>query len=112
MHVLIVGASGFIGRHLAARLVAGGVRVTAAGRAPDRLQRFLPDAAAMRCDLTADDADDWRERLVGVANSMSARSTASPSLRAGPSATRPSILAACSRQSRGCGIWPASAWTN
>lgn len=66
MHVLIVGASGFIGRHLAARLVAEGVRVTAAGRAPDRLQSFLPGAAAMRCDLTADNADDWRERLVGV----------------------------------------------
>ncbi len=66
MHVLIVGASGFIGRHLAARLVAEGVSVTAAGRAPNRLRRRLPGANAIRCDLTADRAEDWRERLASV----------------------------------------------
>lgn len=66
MHVLIVGASGFIGRHLAARLVAEGVRVTAAGRAPDRLGRRLPGAAAIRCDLATNGLEDWRERLAGV----------------------------------------------
>lgn len=66
MHVLIVGASGFIGRHLAARLVTEGVRVTAAGRVPDRLRSRLPGAAAIRCDLATDRAEDWRERLVGV----------------------------------------------
>lgn len=66
MHVLIVGASGFIGRHLAARLVTEGVRVTAAGRSPDRLRRRLPGAAAIRCDLAADNADDWCDRLAGV----------------------------------------------
>lgn len=66
MHVVIVGASGFIGRHLAARLVAEGVRVSAAGRAPDRLARRLPGAAAIRCDLAIDREEDWRERLDGV----------------------------------------------
>ncbi|GAA4222180.1 SDR family oxidoreductase [Sphingomonas endophytica] len=66
MHVLIVGASGFIGRHLAARRVAEGVSVTAAGRAPNRLSWRLPGAKAIRCDLTADRAEDWRERLAGV----------------------------------------------
>ena len=66
MHVLIVGAGGFIGRHLAARLVAEGVRVTAAGRSPDRLRRRLPGAGAIRCDLATDRAADWRERLAGV----------------------------------------------
>lgn len=66
MHVLIVGAGGFIGRHLAARLVAEGVRVTAAGRSPDRLRRRLPGAGAIRCDLAADSAADWCERLTGV----------------------------------------------
>jgi len=66
MHVLIVGASGFIGRHLAARLVAEGVSVTAAGRAPDRLRRCLPGAAAIRCDLATDGLEDWRGRLAGV----------------------------------------------
>lgn len=66
MYVLIVGAGGFIGRHLAARLVAEGVRVTAAGRSPDRLRRRLPGAGAIRCDLATDRAADWRERLAGV----------------------------------------------
>ena len=66
MHVLIVGASGFIGRHLAARLVAEGVRVTAAGRAPDRLRRRLPGAAVIRCDLATDRMEKWCGRLVGV----------------------------------------------
>lgn len=66
MHVLIVGASGFIGQHLAARLVAEGVCVTAAGRARDRLRRCLPGAAAIRCDLANDGLEDWRERLAGV----------------------------------------------
>ena len=66
MRVLIVGASGFIGRHLAARLVAEGVSVTAAARAPKRLRRRLPGTKAIRCDLAADGAEDWCERLAGV----------------------------------------------
>ena len=66
MHVLIIGAGGFIGRHLAGRLVAEGVRVTAAGRAPRRLERLIPGAAALRCDLARDDLEDWRGRLAGV----------------------------------------------
>lgn len=66
MHVVILGASGFIGRHLAARLVAEGVCVTAAGRAPDCLRRRLPGAAAIRCDLATDRVEEWRGRLAGV----------------------------------------------
>lgn len=66
MHVLIVGASGFIGRHLAGRLMAEGVRVTAAGRAPGRLTRCLPGVVAIHCDLATDGLEDWRERLAGV----------------------------------------------
>ncbi len=66
MHVLIVGAGGFVGRHLAGRLVAEGVRVTAAGRAPRRLEQLIPAAAALRCDLARDDPEDWRGRLAGV----------------------------------------------
>ncbi len=66
MHVLIVGASGFIGRQPRRPAVAEGVRVTAAGRAPDYLRRRLPGAAAIRCDLATDGLDDWRERLAGV----------------------------------------------
>lgn len=66
MHVLIIGAGGFIGRHLTGRLVAEGVRVTAAGRAPERLERLIPGVAALRCDLSQDDIGDWRRRLIGV----------------------------------------------
>lgn len=66
MHVLVVGAGGFIGRHLAGRLVAEGVRVTAAGRSPARLARLIPGAAALRCDLARDGVEDWRGRLDGV----------------------------------------------
>ncbi|MEP9402764.1 SDR family oxidoreductase [Sphingomonas sp. VNH70] len=66
MRVLIVGASGFIGRHLAARLVAEGACVTATGRASVRLRRRLPGAVAIRCDLATDGLEDWRERLAGV----------------------------------------------
>ena len=66
MNVLIVGAGGFIGRHLVGRLVAEGVPVTAAGRSPARLARLVPGAAALRCDLGRDDVDDWRGRLAGV----------------------------------------------
>lgn len=66
MHVLIVGAGGFIGRHLAGRLVVEGVHVSAAGRTPIRLARTLPGAAAIRCDFATDSIDDWRERLSGV----------------------------------------------
>lgn len=66
MHVLIVGAGGFIGRQLAGRLVAEGVRVTATGRSPARLVRRIPGAAALCCDLSRDTVADWRDRLAGV----------------------------------------------
>lgn len=66
MHVLILGAGGFIGRHLAGQLMAKGVRVTAAGRDATRLERLLPGAAPMTCDLTSDGAEVWRARLANV----------------------------------------------
>jgi uncharacterized protein YbjT (DUF2867 family) len=66
MTSLIVGAGGFIGRHVAGRLIAQGRPVIAAGRDPARLARLLPGARSIACDLTRDDADRWAERLVGV----------------------------------------------
>ncbi len=66
MHVLVIGAGGFVGRLLVGRLAAEGVRVTAAGRAPARLARTLPGVATIRCDLARDAADDWLPRLRGV----------------------------------------------
>lgn len=66
MHVLIVGAGGFIGRHVAGRLLAAGARVTLAARAPGRLARSFPMAETLVCDLTHDTAADWMPRLAGI----------------------------------------------
>jgi nucleoside-diphosphate-sugar epimerase len=66
MHVLIVGASGFVGQHLAGRLAADGLRVTVAGRDTSKLGRLLPGLAAIGCDLARDSVVDWLHRLAGV----------------------------------------------
>ncbi|MFC0685045.1 SDR family oxidoreductase [Novosphingobium clariflavum] len=66
MHVLIVGAGGFIGRHVAARLLAAGARVTLAARAPERLARSFPMAETLVCDLAHDTVADWAPRLAGI----------------------------------------------
>lgn len=64
--VLVVGAGGFIGRHVVARLLAAGVSVTVCGRDAGRLRRQHPGAAALACDLARDSEDDWRGRLAGI----------------------------------------------
>lgn len=66
MHVLVIGAGGFVGRHLVGRLVANGVHVTAAGRDPGRLAQALCGVSTVRCDLAQDSADDWLPRLRGM----------------------------------------------
>jgi uncharacterized protein YbjT (DUF2867 family) len=66
MHVLIIGASGFIGRHITGRLLADGFGVTLAGRHPAGLARYWPQAATLACDLTRDDAGVWEPRLAGI----------------------------------------------
>lgn len=66
MRVLIVGAGGFVGRHLAGRLAADGVEVVAAGRDSARLRRLLPGFAVTGCDLARDGAADWLPRLAGI----------------------------------------------
>ncbi len=66
MHVLIVGAGGFVGRHLAGRLHAAGVRITAAARNVSRTKRLLPNMRVIRCDLVQDTEADWLPRLAGI----------------------------------------------
>lgn len=66
MHVLVIGAGGFVGRHLVGRLAVAGVRVTAAGRDPAQLARLLPGVAAISGDLARDSVSDWTPRLGGV----------------------------------------------
>ncbi len=62
MHVLVTGASGFIGRHLVAALLAGGHRVSAAQRSapPAGVQHVLSDFAR---DI---EPAVWVPRLQGV----------------------------------------------
>lgn len=66
MRVLIIGAGGFVGRHLLARLADGDDTVIAAGRNPTRLRRLFPDIPVMQCDLARDMPADWHPRLAGI----------------------------------------------
>ncbi len=66
MRVLIVGAGGFIGRHIAVEAARAGHDVIACGRDPARLRLMFPAWSAVRCDLVRDTVEDWRERLKGV----------------------------------------------
>ncbi|MQP64997.1 NAD(P)H-binding protein [Niveispirillum sp. SYP-B3756] len=66
MRILIIGAGGFVGRHLLARLMEGEDTVIVAGRNPARLQRRFPETATMSCDLAHDRAADWQARLHGI----------------------------------------------
>ncbi|WP_207484147.1 NAD(P)H-binding protein [Arenibaculum pallidiluteum] len=66
MRVLIVGASGFVGRHLVGRLTGDGIDVVVAGRSRERLQQMFPGLAVQPCDLGRDTAQDWQSRLSGI----------------------------------------------
>ena len=66
MRVVVVGAGGFVGRHLVARLLAEGHAVTCAGRGMAALRRQFPDCEVMGADLAGDGAEAWRWRLAGV----------------------------------------------
>lgn len=66
MRILIVGAGGFVGRHLLARLMEGDDTVIAAGRNSDPLRRLFAHTTTMECDLARDRASDWHPRLVGI----------------------------------------------
>jgi nucleoside-diphosphate-sugar epimerase len=66
MRILLTGATGFIGRHLAAELVARGHTVV--GCARDRYTAFkrYPNVGWMRADFATDqDVHDWLPRLAG-----------------------------------------------
>lgn len=71
LRVLVLGGSGFIGRHAVAALLAQGAGVEVGSRHPDRLDRRLPEAARacprrrVRFEQLLD-ADGWRPVLEGV----------------------------------------------
>ncbi|MGH6943249.1 MAG: complex I NDUFA9 subunit family protein, partial [Geminicoccaceae bacterium] len=67
MRVLLTGASGFIGRHLCAGLLAAGHEVIGAVRDPAALRRRFPEISTVRADLNRDLRPEiWHPRLAGV----------------------------------------------
>lgn len=66
MNILILGATGFIGSVVAARLVADGHAVTGLGRNPARARLKQPEIDWRRADLSRmTKADDWDDILKG-----------------------------------------------
>lgn len=66
MNILILGATGFIGSHIAARLAAEGHHVTGLGRDTARLAARMPQIAWIRADLAnLLTAEHWQPLLKG-----------------------------------------------
>ncbi len=59
MHILITGATGFIGSHLAAELNRLGHTITAAGRRAEVARRRASDFNWLACDFRHDSAAGW-----------------------------------------------------
>jgi uncharacterized protein YbjT (DUF2867 family) len=67
VHVLVLGATGFIGRHVVGRLLAAGHQVTAAARDVDQVRRRFPAAIPVAVDLNhMTTPDSWRPLLAGA----------------------------------------------
>jgi uncharacterized protein YbjT (DUF2867 family) len=66
VNILVVGAAGFIGRHLARRLVESGHHVTPSGTDPARLRRLFPGLRCIAGEYGRDSAEVWLSRLAGV----------------------------------------------
>lgn len=67
MRILVLGAAGFIGRHIVARLLADGHEVVGTARAVRGLERALPGARFVEIDLAkAVEPTDWAKHLSGI----------------------------------------------
>ena len=66
MRVLVAGAGGFVGQHIAAEAARAGHEIIACGRDTERLRLEFPAWPVVRCDYTRDTVEDWRHRLQGV----------------------------------------------
>jgi uncharacterized protein YbjT (DUF2867 family) len=67
MRVLVLGAGGFIGRHVFAALIDAGYEPVGAVRRTADFARMFPDHSSVACDMTKDVTPDvWQSRLQGV----------------------------------------------
>ncbi|WP_119392238.1 SDR family oxidoreductase [Taklimakanibacter lacteus] len=67
MRILVLGAGGFIGRHIVSELLAGGHMPVGAVRRPDNFASVFPGVEAVACDLARDvSAADWLKRLKDI----------------------------------------------
>lgn len=67
MHVLVTGATGFVGRHVCARLLSKGHRVTAAARNTASALRRFPGIVAVRIDMMGMlSVEKWKPLLAGI----------------------------------------------
>lgn len=67
MHILLLGAGGFVGRHILSELLAGGHRVRAVARDVPGPRDMEPGAEWVGVDLArATDADGWAPHLAGI----------------------------------------------
>jgi uncharacterized protein YbjT (DUF2867 family) len=67
MHILITGASGFIGGHLVRTMLQSGHAVTGCVRNPRAATALCPEAHFIQADFTRDlSVADWMPRLQGV----------------------------------------------
>ncbi|MBF0269891.1 MAG: NAD(P)H-binding protein [Alphaproteobacteria bacterium] len=67
MRVLVLGAKGFIGRHIVAALLSADHQVIAAVRETGEMPRRFPGISEIAVDLNSDVApEDWADRLKGV----------------------------------------------
>jgi len=67
LRILVLGAGGFIGRHIVAELLKAGHQPVGAVRREADFARAFPGVAAVACDLARDvSVADWLPRLAGV----------------------------------------------
>lgn len=66
MRYLVLGATGFIGRHICAALLAAGQEVTGAARWTGVLARAFPSMRVVPIDLATASEGDWLRVLAGI----------------------------------------------
>ena len=67
MRILLLGATGFLGRHICARLLAEGYLVVAAVRDSQSARRRFPDIETVTLDMNCMvEAEDWEPYLANV----------------------------------------------